>query len=150
MSFSPRTFPCPSCHEMINESVRQCGYCSVPIDPGVAQLIADKQQRANQACSDASYLRTAAIALYVFLGLSTIPLIPLVSWGFLVLFVVVIVLLIRWQVKFGGLNVTDPDYQTARRSWTTSLIMLIVAAPLGFVVRPIVEMILFQSFFGER
>ena len=61
MSFGPRTFRCPSCNEMINESVRQCGYCSVAVDPGVAQLIADKQQKANQACSAASYLRTATI-----------------------------------------------------------------------------------------
>jgi hypothetical protein len=42
----------------------------VPIDPGVAELIADKQQKSNQAYSDAGYLRMAVIAMYVFLALS--------------------------------------------------------------------------------
>jgi hypothetical protein len=116
----------------------QCRYCSVPVDPGIAQLIADKQEKANQAYSDASYLRTAAIAMYVFMGLSFIPFIPLVGWAFLGTFIVVVVLTIRWQVKFGTLQTGDADYKTARRSWAVSLILLIVAVPLGFIVRPIV------------
>ena len=138
MITNPRTFPCPNCNEIINDSMTQCRYCSVPVDPGIAQLIADKQERANQAYSDASYLRTAAIAMYVFMGLSFIPFIPLVGWAFLGTFIVVVVLLIRWQVKFGSLQTSDADYKTARRSWVVSLILLIVAVPLGFIVRPIV------------
>ena len=77
MSFGLRTFRCPNCNEMINDGMKECRYCSVTVDPGVAQLIADKQEQANQACSDASYLRTAAIAMYVFLALSLVPFIPL-------------------------------------------------------------------------
>ena len=73
---SVRTFPCPNCNEIINDSMTQCRFCSVTIDPGVAQLIADRQAKANQGYSDASYLRTAAIAMYVFLGLSFIPFLP--------------------------------------------------------------------------
>lgn len=149
MSFSPRTFRCPNCSEMINESVKQCGYCSVPIDPGVAQLIADKQEKANEACSAASYLRTAAIAMYVFLALSLIPFLPLVSWAFLITFIVVVVLLISWQVKYSGLTITDFDYEAAQRSWRTSLILMIVAAPLGFIVRPILQLLLFNLVAGE-
>ena len=149
MSSIPRTLRCPNCNEMINERVKQCGYCSVPLDPGVAQLIADKQQKANQACSAASYLRTAAIAMYVFLGLSFIPFLPLVSLGFVITFVVVVVLLISWQVKYSGLIISDPDYETAKSSWRTSLILMIVAAPLGFVVRPLVDAIVFGLAAGE-
>ena len=143
MSFGPRTFRCPNCNEMIKDSMKECRYCSWAVDPGVAQVIADKQQNANQACSDASYLRTAAIAMYVFLALSVIPFIPAVSTAFLIVFVVVVVLLIRWQVKFGSLNITDQDFQAAKRSWMTSLIMMIIAAPLGFIVRPIVQTVLY-------
>lgn len=143
MSSSPRTFRCPNCNEMINDSMKECRYCSVAVDPGVAQLIASRQEQANQACSDASYLRTAAIAMYVFLALSVIPYIPFVSPAFLIVFVVVVILLIRWQIKFGGLIVSDQDYLAARRSWRVSLIALIVAAPLGFIVRPIVQAVLF-------
>jgi hypothetical protein len=149
MNVSPRTFRCPNCNEMINDGMNQCRYCSVAVDPGIAQLMADRQQQANQACSDASYLRTATIGMYVFLVLSLIPLVPLVSPAFTILFVVVVVLLIRWQVKFGGLVSSDRDYEAARRSWRTSLIMMIVALPLGFVVRPIMQEVLFRRMSGE-
>jgi hypothetical protein len=149
MNFAPRTFRCPNCNEMINDSMKECRYCSVPVDPGVAQLIAEKQDKANQACSDASYLRTATIAMYVFLFLSLVPFIPLVSPGFYIVFVVVVILLIRWQVKFGGLKSSDSDYLAAKRSWMISLVLLIAAAPLGFVVRPIVQFVLLRNFTGE-
>lgn len=149
MSFSPRTFCCPSCNEMINDSMKECRYCSWVVDPGVAQVIADKQQAANQAISDASYLRTAAIAMYVSLALSMIPYLPVVSTAFLIVFVVVVFLLIRWQLRFGSLNITDPDFQAARRSWMISLILMIVAAPLAFIVRPLLQVFLFYSFANE-
>jgi len=140
---SPRTFPCPNCNEIINDSMTECRYCSVPIDPGVAQMVADKQEKVNHACSDASYLRTAAIAMYVFLGLSFIPVLPGGAWGFVIVFVVVIVLLIRWQIKFSGLVTNDADYKKARSSWVVSLILLIVAVPLGFIVRPLIFFLVF-------
>ena len=149
MSFGTRTFRCPNCNEMINEGTKECRYCSVAIDPGVAQLIADKQAQANQACSDASYLRTAIIAMYVFMVLSLVPLVPLVSPAFVILFVVVVILLIRWGVKFGGLQISDADYETARSSWKTSLIATIAAIPLGFIVRPIVQAVLIYRMRGE-
>src|SRR5690242_10411923 len=137
MSFSPRTFRCPNCNEMINDSMTTCRYCSVPVDPGVAQLIAERQQKANQAVSDASYLRSTTIAMWVLLGLSFIPFIPLVELGFFIVFVVGIVLIIRWQVKFGNLLTNGPDYQSARKSWRIALLLICVAAPVAFV-RPIV------------
>ena len=68
MLANPRTFPCPNCNEMINDSMTQCRYCSTPVDPAVAAMIADRQEKTNRACSDASYVKTAAIAMFVFLG----------------------------------------------------------------------------------
>lgn len=135
MIANPRTFRCPNCNEMINDSMTQCRYCSVPVDPAVAQLIAERQEKANQSYSDASFLRTAVVAMYVFMGLSYIPLVPLVGWGFLVTFIVVLVLLIRWQVRFGRLVTNDADYLKARRSWRLSLVLWLVTIPLGFLVR---------------
>lgn len=140
MLSSPRTFRCPNCNEMINDSMTQCRFCSTPIDPGVAAMIAERQDKANQACSDASFLRTAAVAMFVFLGVSMFPFLPVVYWGFVITFIVVIVLLIRWQVRFGSLKTNDPDYQQARRSRNVAFILLIVAAPLGFVVRPLLTL----------
>ena len=143
MSFSPRTFRCPNCNEMINDSMTTCRFCSVPVDPAVAQLIAGRQQKANEAVSDASYLRSATIGMWVLLGLSFIPLIPFVSLGFLIILVVAVALLIRWQVKFGSLLTNDPDYQAARKSWRISLLLVIVATPVAFIVRPIVYFFVF-------
>jgi hypothetical protein len=127
---------------MINDSMTQCRYCNVPVDPAVAQLIAERQEKANQSYSDASFLRTAVVALYVFMGLSYIPYVPLVGWGFLVTFIVVLVLLIRWQVRFGSLVTNDADYLKARRSWRLSLVLWVVAILLGFIVRFVIYFLL--------
>jgi len=143
MSFSPRTFRCPNCNEMINDQMTQCRFCSVPIDPGVAQLIAERQEKANQAVSDASFLRTATVALWVLLGLSFVPFIPFVELAFVVVGIVVIVLVIRWQVKFSNVLTNDPDYQTARKSWRLSLMLMLVALPVAFIVRPLVYIFVF-------
>jgi len=141
MLANPRTFRCPNCNEMINDSMTQCRYCSTPVDPAVGAMIADRQEKTNQACSDASYLRTAAVAMFVFLGLSMVPFLPVVYWGFLITFFVVVVLLIRWQVKFGSLITNDADYQRARRSKNVALLLLIAAAPLGFIIRPLLSLL---------
>lgn len=138
MIANPRTFPCPNCNQIINESMTQCRHCSAIVDPVAARMIADRQEQANRAYSDASFLRTAAVAMYVFLGLSFIPFLPVVFWGFLVTFVVVLVLLIRWLVRFGKLVTNDADYLKARRSWRLSLVLWIVAIPIGFIIRPLV------------
>jgi len=144
MISQPRTFRCPNCGEMINDSMQQCRFCLVPLDPGIVALVAQTQDQANQAYSDASFLRTAVIAMFVFLGLSVVPLVPFVYWGFLVTFIVVIVLLIRWQVRFGGLLTNDDDYKLAKRSKNISLILWLVAIPLGFIIRPLLDVMLAQ------
>jgi hypothetical protein len=141
MLANPRTFRCPNCKEMINESMVQCRFCSVPIDAQVAQLTADRVEKANQAYSDASFLRTAAIAMYVFLGLSMIPLLPVIFLGFLITVVVVIVLLIRWYVRYAMLISDDADYKSARRSWWISLAMVLVL-PVFFIIRSVIEVLL--------
>lgn len=143
MSFSPRTFRCPNCNEMINDQMTQCRYCSVPVDPGVAELIADRQQKANQGVSDASFLRTATITMWVLLGLSLIPYIPFVSLAHLIVTIVVAVLTIRWQMKFNSLITNDPDFEVARKSWRTSLLLMLVALPVAFIVRPVVYFFVF-------
>ena len=142
MLANPRTFRCPNCSEMINDSMTQCRYCSVPVDPGVAALIADRQEKANHAYSDASFLRTAAFVMYVFLGLSWLPFLPFVFFfGFLVTFFVVLILLIRWQIRYATLITDDPDYKSARRSWWISLALLL-GVPVIFIIRIVIEVLL--------
>jgi len=142
MLANPRTFRCPDCNEMINDSMTECRYCSTPVDPGIAAMIADRQDKTNRAFSDASYLKTAAIAMMVFLGLSLIPFLPVVYLGFLITFIATIVLLILWQVRFGNLITNDPDYQRAKRSRTMAFILVLIGAPLGFIVRPLMSVLI--------
>jgi hypothetical protein len=120
---------------MINESVTQCRFCSLPIDPGVAELIAGRQEKVNEACSDASYLRRTAMAMYVFLGFALV--FTFAYWGFLITFWMGLVLMIRWQVKFGELITNDPDYAKARRSKSISLLLLLGGLPLGILTNPL-------------
>lgn len=140
ISTKPRTFRCANCNEMINDSMTQCRYCSVPLDQGIATLLADRQEKANQAYSDASYLRNAAVAMYVFLGISLI--FGMAYWAFVGAFFVVTILLFRWQWKFSDLLTNDPDYVQARRSKNIALILLIVAFPLGVLLNPFWNLIL--------
>lgn len=123
----PQTFPCPSCREIINDSMTQCRYCSVPVDPRAAAEAAETQSRVNQACSDASYLKTAALVMWVFLGLSFVPFVPLVLWAFFVTFFVVIGMVVRWQLKFNDIKTEDPDYPRARRSKNLALLLWLAA-----------------------
>jgi len=131
---------------MINESMKQCPHCSVPLDPGVAALVAERQEKANRAYSDASYLRTAAIAMFVFLGISMVPLLGIAYYGFVITFVAVLVLLIRWQIRFGNLITNDDDYRLAKRSRNLALVLWLTAIPLGFLVRPLIDIVLAKLF----
>jgi hypothetical protein len=146
MFSQPQTFPCPHCGEIINDSMQTCRFCSASVDPKVASAAAELQSRVNRACSDASFLRTAAAAMFVLLALSLLPFISLITYlGFIVTFFVVLVLIIRWQVKFRGLQTNDADYQRAKRLRTVALILWLVAIPL-FVIRDILVTIVAGAF----
>jgi hypothetical protein len=138
MLSQPQTFPCPNCNEIINDTMERCRYCSAPVDRQAASAAADIQSKVNRACSDASFLRTAAAAMFVLLGLSLLPFISLITYlGSIITFVVVLVMVIRWQIKFGSLQTGDPDYKRAKRLKNVSLLLWFVAIPV-FLIREIV------------
>jgi len=58
---------------------------------------------------------------------------------------VVLVLLVRWQIRFGRLQTNDADYNRAKRFWTVALVLWLVAIPL-FVVRDILVTIIARAF----
>ena len=138
-------FPCPSCKEIINDSAEQCKYCGAPIDKGVAQFAAEVQSKVNQAYSDASYLKTAAFAIWSLLGLSVLPFMLFGFYGAVFIFFALIVMLIRWQLKFSNINTTDPDYQKAKRNKNIALILWIAAIP-GFILRDLVYFVIAKMF----
>ena len=43
--FALKTFPCPNCHEFINSGMEKCKYCSITIDPQVANAAVELQDR---------------------------------------------------------------------------------------------------------
>lgn len=137
-----RTFRCPNCNEMISDRMKECPYCAVQLDDAIVALVAERQEKTNRACSDASFLRTSATAMFVFLGISFIPLLGLAYYAFLITFVAVLVMLIRWQVKFGDLVTSDEDYKLAKRSRTITLILWLITIPIGFLARPLFDLLL--------
>lgn len=128
--------------------MERCPFCSNTIDQQAAAAAAEVQDKVNQSYSDASYTRTAAVAMFVFLGLSFVPLIPVVYWGFLATFVVVIVMVIRWQVRFGRLKTEDPDYRQAVYRNNLALVLWLLAIPLGFVLHPTITTVLNDLLFA--
>ena len=123
-----------------------CRYCQVPVDPAIAAQQAYLQSKVNQACSDASFLRTAAATMFVFIAISLIPFISFAFWGFLMSFFFVVIMAIRWQVNFGSLVTNDPDYAKARWSKNFALILWVAAIPVGFIIRPLVPYIIMRLF----
>jgi len=111
-----RVFSCPACQQTINTTLTQCPYCNASIDPRAAEAAADSMAKLNQACSDASFLRTIAWTTLVFFGLSLVPFLGMVRWGVIVLALFILPgMTIRWWVKFGTIKSDDPDYRRAKR-----------------------------------
>ena len=145
--FNPRTFPCPSCNEIINEGMKTCNFCSTPVDSQAAINAAELQEKVNNACSDASYTKIVSQALFVFIALGFTPIVSgLGNLGFLGGFFAVPIMAFRWQMKFGKLKTIDPDYRKAKRAKNIALLLWLAAAPLRFVIVPILLALLFQSF----
>src|SRR5688572_13206931 len=94
------SFPCPSCKEIINDRASECRFCGTPVDRGIAQLVAATQQRVNRAFSDAGYIKNAAFLMWGLLGISLIPLVPWVTLGSQITFFILLVLIVRWYIKF--------------------------------------------------
>ncbi|MGB0066204.1 MAG: hypothetical protein WBP85_17310 [Terracidiphilus sp.] len=130
---STGVFECPVCKETINTSDTQCRFCSSPIDPAAAQAAAEKMARINQACSDASFLRTAAVSILVFIGVMFIPFMGLLGIvGYYFLLVAVPFLAIRWWVKFRSIQTGDRDFKRARK--TVIVISILVLIPIALAI----------------
>jgi hypothetical protein len=120
---------CPVCKQTIDASATQCRFCSAPIDPAAAEAAAETMARVNQACSDASFLRTMAISILVFLG---VMFIPFMTWlgicGYYFLMFAVPFMTIRWWVKFHAIRCDDRDFKRART--TVIVITVLCLLPL--------------------
>jgi hypothetical protein len=126
--YKTRVFECPQCKETIDAAQKQCRFCGAPIDAEAAAKAAEVMARVNQACSDASYLRIAAVATLVFLGMMFLPFLSWYgTWGFYILVVAVPVMAIRWWGRFFRIETEDHDFIRARR--VVAVISLLVFFP---------------------
>ena len=123
-------FDCPKCGQTIDASADVCRFCGAKMDHRAAQQAAHFLARVDLACSDASYLRNAAvIALLlppgVLIGLARNPRF-IVHVGFqntLLGFCVLVLLVcspfplwtLSWWRKYASLTTGDDDFQVARK-----------------------------------
>jgi hypothetical protein len=122
-------FECPVCKQTINASSTKCRFCSSVIDPAVAEVAAEKMARVNQACSDASFLRTMAISILVFFGVTFIPFVGLLGiCGYYFLMFAVPIMTIRWWIKFHAIRSDDRGFKRAHT--TVIVVSLLCLAPL--------------------
>jgi hypothetical protein len=137
-------FPCPNCKETINTSMRQCPFCSAPVDHNAAITSAASFGKLNQACSDASYFKaTFGLAFTCLVAPLAIPRIPIPVRAligvvpFTFFLIVGTVMTIRWWVKFSSIQTDDPDFTGARGSAKVIgivAIILILVVIIGYAV----------------
>ena len=132
--FDPvRLLQCPSCKETIDASSQQCRFCLTRIDPVAAQAAADVMAKVNQACSDASFVKTTAWAILVAFAFRFVPIVSgLGSVAFLALLVAVPAMSIRWWVKFAGIATDDSEFRRAKRT------VAAIAIPITVVLLAVV------------
>jgi uncharacterized membrane protein len=113
---------------MIYSDAPQCRFCSAPLDRQTAEAAADVQERVNDACNQAKWIRNMAGAMWVLFAISFI--LTAGTVGLFGLFFLIPAYLVYWQVKYGSLKTDDPDYQKAKRD---RLIALLLWLPAGLL-----------------
>jgi len=138
--FDPvRVFQCPNCNETIDASALQCRFCSAPIDPDMAEAASAVMAKVNQACSDASFIKTTAWAILVAFAFRFVPIVSgLGSMAFLILLVAVPAMALRWWIKFARIVSSEADFRRARRT----------VAAIGIPVSILLVMVLAVLFLG--
>lgn len=128
LSGQPSILACPSCGQMIYSDSTKCRFCSAQLDPVSAAAGAELQKKVNDACNLAKVNRHMATAMW---GLFLLGLIfGAARLGVVGLFFAVPVSVLVWQLKYGNLQTTDPDYKRAKRDrW----IALALWLPVGFL-----------------
>jgi hypothetical protein len=121
---------CPKCGQTIDASADVCRFCGAKINHDAAQKAAHLLASVDQACSDASYLRSTVVIVLILLGGVVFALLRqprfFVLFGFentLLGFCVLVLLVsspfplwtLRWWRKYASLTSDDEDFQNARK-----------------------------------
>jgi hypothetical protein len=113
--YVPTIFECPNCKETIDTKAETCRFCGVKVDHEAARKAAVLMANVNQACSDASYMRSTALTLPVFFLLRFVPFFNWVGLiGLLVLTLVIPFWALRWWRKYSEIETDDADFRRAQ------------------------------------
>jgi len=146
-------FECPNCKQTIDTSASVCRFCGAKVDHEAAQKAAHLLARVDQACSDASVLRNAAVVAFllvlgiVYCLLRAARLVLLIGFQNEVLGISILVLMLsapfpiwslRWWTKFASITSDDEDFQdarvTVRSTGSTALIFAVASGALFCLV----------------
>jgi hypothetical protein len=130
---APTIFECPHCKETIDSTADSCRFCGAKVDHEAAQQAGVLMARINQACSDASYMKSTAVSIPVFFVLRFIPFASMLGGvGFIGLSFVVPIWAVRWWLKFGSIVSDDADFRKARS--TVKIAGILVSVVLVLLV----------------
>jgi len=108
-------FECPKCRETIDASAEFCRFCGARVDRDEALRAAEIMARINQACSDASYMRTCALAVPVFFVLRFVPFLGMLGMvGFVGLIFAIPIWAMIWRSRYARIQSDDADFRRAR------------------------------------
>jgi hypothetical protein len=137
----PTIFECPACKETIDAKAQTCRFCGVKVDHEAALRAAVVLAKVNQACSDASYMRSTALTLPVFFALRFVPFIALLGTvGFDGVTLITPFWALRWWLKYRAIKTDDADFSSARNrvKWigiiVSCVLVLVVAANIFFLL----------------
>ena len=121
----PTIFDCPNCKETIDARAETCRFCGAKVDHEAARTAAALMARINQACSDASYMKSTALALPVFFLIRFVPFIaPVGGIGFWGLLVALPVWAMIWLIRYRGVVSEDADFRKAQKTvkWVGTIV----------------------------
>jgi hypothetical protein len=131
----PKIFECPNCKQTIDTSSIQCRFCSVSIDPAAAEAAAALMARINRACSDASYLKIAALCIPAFLLIYFVPFMGLLGVvGMIFLEIAIPIWIVLWCFRFLRIQSDDPDFRSAKKTVVVVAIVWVILVGLRFFV----------------
>jgi predicted RNA-binding Zn-ribbon protein involved in translation (DUF1610 family) len=139
LSLTPTTsagvFDCPNCRETIEASAQECRFCGITVDPERARELAERTSNVGAALTEATRIRTAALAIPV-LSLLSLPVFfivpPFAVLGAIACAGLTVILpfwALGWWGKFADIESGSRDYLRARK--TVPAGGLLVLIPLG-------------------
>ena len=141
--YVPTIFECPNCKETIDTKAETCRFCGVKVDHEAALRAAVVMAKVNQACSDASYMRSTALTLPVFFALQFVPFISQVGRiGYCGITLITPFWALRWWLKYGGIETDDADFRQARNrvKWigiiVSSVLVVTTVASIYILLQP--------------